>query len=117
MAIPFKSLRYISGSDQTWRIQMRRAIRRTNEYAHPAFVPASTGASQSINRVSAAANLAGLDLPPAGKNLEIKPYATSSATSDLTRTPQISNDVDGDLGVDLKLGISANVTADFTYNT
>ena len=27
MAIPFKSLRYVSGEDQTWGIQIRRAIR------------------------------------------------------------------------------------------
>ncbi len=117
MAIPFKSLRYVSGSDQTWGVQIRRAIRRKNEYAHVAFVQASTGGRQSINRVAAAANLTGLDLPPAGKNIEIKPYATSSLTSDLTRTPRISNDVDGDLGMDVKLGITANITADLTYNT
>ena len=117
MAIPFKSLRYLSGDDQTWGIQIRRAIRRKNEYAHLAFVPASTGGRQSINRVSAAADLVGLDLPPAGKNIELKPYATSSLTSDRTQTPAISNHADGDLGGDLKLGITANITADLTYNT
>lgn len=117
MAIPFKSLRYVSGTNQTWGIQIRRAIRRRNEYAHTAFVPASTGGRQSINRVSAAANLTGLDLPPAGKNVELKPYATSGITSDLTQTPSISNDVDGNVGVDVKLGITANITADLTYNT
>ena len=117
MAIPFKSLRYLSGDDQTWGIQMRRSIRRKNEYAHLAFVPASAGGRQSINRVSAAADLVGLDLPPAGKNIELKPYATSSLTSDHTQTPAISNDAAGDLGGDLKLGITANITADLTYNT
>jgi len=117
MAIPFKSIRYLSGDDQTWGIQMRRAIRRKNEYSHLAFVPASTGGRGSINRVSAAADLVGLDLPPAGKNIEIKPYATSSLTSDYTRTPAISNDAKGALGGDLKYGITANVTADLTYNT
>jgi hypothetical protein len=96
---------------------MRRAIRRKNEYSHLAFVPASTGGRGSINRVSAAADLVGLDLPPAGKNIEIKPYATSSLTSDYTRTPAISNDAKGALGGDLKYGITANVTADLTYNT
>jgi uncharacterized membrane protein YgcG len=117
MAIPFKSLRYRSGDDQTWGIQIRRAIRRRNEYSHLAFVPASTGGRQSINRVSAAADLVGLDLPPAGRNIEIKPYVTSSLTSDLTQTPAISNHAAGDLGGDLKLGITANITADLTYNT
>ena len=117
MAIPFKSLRYVSGPNQTWGIQIRRAIRRKNEFTHLTFVPASTGGTASIFRISAAADLVGLDLPPAGKNIEIKPYATSSLTSDLTLADPISNDADGDFGIDLKYGVTANITADLTYNT
>ena len=117
MAIPFKSLRYVSGAGQTWGVQIRRYIRRKNEFAFLTFVPASTGGSTSIFRVSAAADLVGLDLPSAGKNIEIKPYATSSLTSDLTLAEPVSNDTDGDVGVDLKYGITANITADLTYNT
>ena len=59
MAIPFKSLRYVSGEDQTWGIQMRRGIRRKNEFAHLTFVPASVGGGPAITRVSAAADLVG----------------------------------------------------------
>ena len=117
MAIPFKSLRYLSGEGQTWGIQIRRVIRRKNEYAYLGFVPASTGGSTSIFRVSAAADLVGLDLPSAGKNIEIKPYATSSLTSDLTLTEPKSNEIEGDWGGDIKFGITANITADLTYNT
>ena len=40
MAIPFKSLRYVSGTNQTWGIQMRRAIRRKNEWDHLTPLPA-----------------------------------------------------------------------------
>ena len=116
MAIPFKSLRYLSGDDQTWGIQLRRVIRRNNEWAYLTFVPASTGMG-AIFRVSAAGDLVGLDLPSAGKNIEIKPYATSSLTSDLTLAEGITNDADGDVGGDLKYGITANITADLTYNT
>ena len=117
MAIPFKSLRYLSGEDQTWGIQIRRGIRRKNEFAHLTFVPASAGGGPAITRVSAAADLVGLDLPPAGKNIEIKPYAISSLTSDLTLAEPVSNEADGDFGLDLKYGITANITADLTYNT
>ena len=117
MAIPFKSLRYLSGEGQTWGIQIRRVIRRKNEYAYLGFVPASTGGSTSIFRVSAAADLVGLDLPSAGKNIEIKPYATSSLTSDLTLTDPKLNEIEGDWGGDIKFGITANITADLTYNT
>jgi hypothetical protein len=117
MAIPFKSLRYRSGEDQTWGIQIRRGIRRKNEFAHVAFVPASAGGGPAITRVSAAADLVSLDLPPAGKNIEIKPYGTTSLKTDLTLAEPASNDVAGDWGGDLKYGITANVTADLTYNT
>ena len=34
MAIPFRSLRYRSGRDQVWGIQMRRSIVRRNEWNH-----------------------------------------------------------------------------------
>jgi hypothetical protein len=117
MAIPFKSLRYLSGEGQTWGIQIRRSIRRKNEFVYLAFVPASAGGSTGIFRVSAAADLVDLDLPSAGRNIEIKPYATSSLTSDLTLAQPKSNEVEGDFGGDLKYGITANITADLTYNT
>ena len=77
LAIPFKSLRYRSGEDQTWGIQIRRGIRRKSEFVYLTFVPASAGGGPAITRVSAAADLVGLDLPPAGRNIEIKPYAIS----------------------------------------
>src|SRR4030095_5665460 len=59
--------------------------------------------------------LVGLDLPSASKNIEIKPYAISSVTSD--RASSLSNDTDGNIGVDAKYGITANLTADLTVNT
>ena len=34
MAIPFKSIRYVSGAHQEWGLQFRRAIRRKNEWTH-----------------------------------------------------------------------------------
>ncbi len=117
MAIPFKSLRYTSGDNQTWGINFRRSIRRKNEWAHLTALPASDGGSAAVMRVSAAADLIGLDLPSAGKNLELKPYAISSLTTDRLRTPAIANDPSADAGGDLKYGITANLTADLTYNT
>ncbi len=117
MAIPFKSLRYRSGINQTWGINFRRSIRRKNEWDHLTALPASAGGSAAIMRLSAAGDLVGLDLPSAGKNLELKPYGISSLTTDRARTPPISNDGSADWGGDLKYGITANLTADLTYNT
>ncbi len=117
MAIPFKSIRYVSGTDQEWGLQIRRAIRRKNEWTHLTFVPAATGGVTSIFRASAAATLVGLDLPPASKNVELKPYGISKLTTDKLRSPQLVNDLDATAGLDAKYGINANMTADLTINT
>ncbi len=117
MAIPFKSLRYRAGPNQVWGVQLRRAVRRKNEWAYLTPVPQILGGPQAFNRISAGGTLVGLDLPPAGKNLEIKPYAISRVTTDRLRTPAISNDVGGDIGGDLKYGLTPNLTADFTVHT
>jgi hypothetical protein len=115
IAVPFKSIRYVSGEGQTWGIQMRRAIRRKNEWVHLTPLPTVMGGSQGFFRISAAATLVGLDLPPASKNIELKPYGISKLTTD--RSQNISNDLDPDIGIDAKVGITANVTADITVNT
>jgi hypothetical protein len=117
MKFPFKTLRYTSGANQTWGIQFRRSIRRKNEWNYWTPLPRQFGGPQALNRVSLYGTLTGLDLPPASKNLEVKPYALGKSTTDRTRTPVVSSDGDGDVGGDLKYGITANLTADVTVNT
>ena len=117
MAIPFKSLRYRAGANQVWGIQLRRAVRRKNEWAYLTPVPQILAGPQAFNRISSGGTLVGLDLPPAGKNLELKPYAISRLTTDRLRTPQILNDLGGAVGGDVKYGLTPNLTADFTVNT
>ncbi len=117
LAIPFKSLRYVSGQNQVWGIQLRRSIRRKNEWTHLTALPAADGGPSALTRVSRAATLVGLDLPSAGKNLEIKPYTIGSVTTDRLRTPPASGALDGNVGVDVKYGVTANLTADVTVNT
>ena len=43
MEIPFKSLRYRPGPLQVWGVQLRRGIRRKNEYAYITQIPISAG--------------------------------------------------------------------------
>ena len=117
MAIPFKTLRYRSGSDQVWGIQLRRSIRHKNEWTYLNPVPQNLAGPQAFNRISSGGTLVGLDLPPASRNLELKPYAISRWTTDRLRVPALSNDFDPDLGGDVKYGVTANLTADFTVNT
>ena len=117
MAIPFKSLRYRSGPDQVWGINIRRVVRRKNEWSHIALIPASAGVPGGMFRLSRAGTLVGLDLPPASKNLELKPYGITRVTTDRLRTPVVSNAPEGDVGLDAKYGVTANLTADLTVHT
>ncbi len=115
LAIPFKSIRYKAGDNQEWGVQLRRAIRRKNEWTHLTFLPAATGGSTSIFRISRAATLVGLDLPEAGRVVDVKPYAINRVVTD--KSQNINNDIDPDVGLDLKVGITNNMTADVTVNT
>jgi hypothetical protein len=117
MAIPFKSLRYRSGPDRIWGLQLRRSIRRKNEWLYLTPVPAYLAGPQALNRVSSYGTVVGLDLPDASRNLDVKPYGIGGLTTDRLRTPPVSNDADGRAGVDVKYGVTANLTADLTVNT
>ena len=68
-----------SGVDQVWGINIRRVIRRKNEWTHLTPCPASAGVPGGMFRLSRAGTLVGLDLPPASKNVELKPYGISPA--------------------------------------
>jgi hypothetical protein len=117
MAFPFKSLRYTSGPEQVWGIQFRRSIRHKNEWTYWTPVPQNMAGPQALNRVSSYGTVVGLDLPPAGRNLEIKPFALGKLSTDRLTVPATSNAGDGDVGADVKYGVTANLTADLTLMT
>src|SRR5262249_18404947 len=79
-------------------------------------IPASTGPS-GIYYLNDEATLVGLRAPAAGKNLDIKPYASARLTTDKTARPVIDNDAHGDAGLDVKYGLTEALTAHVTYNT
>jgi hypothetical protein len=115
-AIPFKSVRYRPGRAQIWGFQIQRYTQWKNEISTLTRLPAGLG-HRGTMQVSLAATLVGLEAPPGSRNLEIKPYVVGSLASDNLATPRISNQTDGDVGLDLKYGVTQNLTADFTYNT
>ena len=120
MVVPFKSLRYRPTREQVWGLQLRRTVIRKNEWAYLTLIPISAagfGGRGGVFRVSAAGTLVGLEAPPAGTPLEIKPYAIGGVATDLSARPPKRREGDGSFGVDLKYGLTENLTADFTYNT
>ena len=120
IAVPFKSLRYRPGREQLWGVQLRRAIRRKNEWDHLTQIPRSavngSSGAGAIFRLSRAATLVGMEVPDAGRTLEIKPYGITGIETDRNAAPPTSNDGHADAGLDVKYGLTENLTADFTIN-
>ena len=78
MEIPFKTLRYRSEPPYIWGIQLRRAIRRKNEWVYLTRLPISAGGrrgSSGIFRIS----------PPGRSSASIR--RPPAATSRSSRTP------------------------------
>lgn len=117
MAIPLKSLRYRAGTNQVWGVQIRRSIRHKNEWDYLTPVPRILAGPQALNRVSAGGTLVGLDLPEAGKNIELKPYVVARATTDHVINPPVNGKFGTEIGGDIKFAITPNLTADATINT
>ena len=117
MAIPFKSLRYAPGQNQTWGINFRRVVRWKNEWSYLAQVPRALTTFRGILKVSSAATLTGLQAPLGSRTVELKPYALAGVSTDRTTVPAVNGDLDGRVGGDFKYGITQNLTADLTVNT
>jgi hypothetical protein len=117
MAIPFKSLRYQPGREQTWGINLRRVVRWKNEWSYLAQVPRALTTFRGILKVSSAATLVGLEAPSGTRMIELKPYVLSGLATDTTVTPRLSNDVTKRIGGDLRYGVTQNLTVDVTVNT
>ena len=114
-AIPFKSLRYRPGRAQTWGFNVERRVVWKNEYSALVPLPASWGYG-AVMQVSQAATLVGLEAPDAGIDLELKPYAIGEASGVRTGS-SLSNTATGDVGLDVKYGVTENLVADLTLNT
>jgi hypothetical protein len=121
MQIPFKSLRYRPGVEQLWGVQLRRAIRRKNEWTYLTHIPRSTVSGGSgagaVMRISRHATLVGIEAPSTGRVFEVKPYGISGLRTDRIANPAVDNDMDYDAGLDMKFGVTESLFADFTVNT
>ncbi|MBL8138860.1 MAG: carbohydrate binding family 9 domain-containing protein [Acidobacteria bacterium] len=117
MAIPFKSLRYLPGREQTWGINLRRVVRWKNEWSYLAQVPRALTTFRGVLKVSSAGTLTGLEAPGRTRNLEVKPFTLGNVATDRTVTPTVDNDTTLRGGVDVKYGVTQNLAADLTVNT
>jgi hypothetical protein len=111
MEIPFATLRFDPGKD-TWGLNIRRLIRHKNEEVFWASIPLQA----NLFRVSLSGELTGIRGPEPGLNLRIKPFVVGSASELQTPAGKVSEE-DGDIGLDIKWGITRTMTLDLTSNT
>jgi hypothetical protein len=112
---PFRSFRF-QEAGHVWGINFRRMVRWKNEVAFLAPVLASWG-RPGMSKMSAAATLAGLEVPGKGRNIDVKPYALGSLLTDKKAAVPYTNDPGADAGLDVKWGIQQTLVADLTVNT
>ena len=109
MAIPFSTLRFNLGAAPNWGINFSRRIRRKNEVDFWAPVPRAFG----LTRVSLAGLLTGISHSGASRDLRVKPYAAARSLRETGGTQLTST---GDVGLDLKYGVTQGLTIDLTLN-
>jgi hypothetical protein len=109
-AIPFRTLRFPSGTSQTWGVNFQRNIRRRNERSYWAPVPRQ----YNLYRLSLAGALTGLNTP-AVRNLKLTPFALGNVLQSGVRP--VDPDFDPDAGIDLKYSVTPSLALDATVNT
>ena len=113
LKIPLSQLRYNSSPDGTWGIQFYRKILRKGEDDWFSFVPKS-----DVGGVSRYGHLVGLGLQ-AQRRLELSPYVLARAAY-APVTPgdpfQTGHDYHGSAGLDLKYGLTSDLTLNATVN-
>ncbi|MEE2962756.1 MAG: DUF5916 domain-containing protein [Acidobacteriota bacterium] len=112
-AIPFRTLRFSPGREQTWGLNIQRSIRRRNELAYWSPLPRQF----DLFRVSMAGALTGVEAP-AGlwRTLQVTPYAVGGASK---QTDVLGAEIETfrEFGGDLKYGVTSGLTFDATVNT
>ncbi len=108
--IPLRTLRYPTRAVQTWGLNLQRNIRRRNESAF--WAPLSR--QYNLNRISLAGQLQGLEIPPP-RNLQIIPYLLG--TTRQRGTLRDGTTTIGEVGGDIKYGITPSLALDVTINT
>ncbi len=113
MSITWRSLRFDpSIENQSWGLNILRRVRRKNEVTY--WAPLDR--RNRIFLMSSAGTLKGLGRLPAGNNLTVKPFALTASGSGATLAEDLRG-AEADAGLDLKYGITPNLTLDLTYRT
>ena len=111
MSIPFKSLRYPSNDSHRWGFQVVRSIGGKDETV--VWSPVARG-NTFMSQMGLLDGLSGLST---SRNLELLPTFTAVQVGSLdTNTGGFGEERQPEGALNLKYGITSNLTLDFTYN-
>jgi len=113
MHIPFSQLRFNAATEQTWGLELTRAIPDKNERLQWILIPVSAaGFSSHFGQLEGIAGI------PRSRRLELMPYVAGDLTYRANVEPKDPFDdrVGGRAGGDLKYGLGPNLTLDATIN-
>ncbi len=115
IAIPFSQLRYRPGEDSAWGINLARHIASKSESAQ---LVVGRRSSTRLARywTSDLAELSGLRLASPGPTFQLTPYILPGTAMDRT-APDPRETRTFEAGVDLRYGVTPNLTLDLSYNT
>ncbi len=113
--IPFDTLRFRNDGRQAWGANFRRLIRRKNEEV----LWQAWGRNAGLMRISEAGAVTGIPRIERAHRFELRPYGVGAWV--LAPSPSAPSRLEGDLeskaGLDAKLKLTENLTADVTLNT
>ena len=112
IAIPMVTIRFPEVNQQIWGANFKRNIRRKNEQVYWSAIPQA----YDLTRVSLAGNIVGMEDLSRGMDLRVKPFLVAGGSRKQT-VAQTKNASHGDVGLDLKYGVTAGLNLDVTVNT
>ena len=113
IGIPFSQLRFSKSDEMTWGLNLGRSLMRNQEDATWAPLSKAHGFFARY-RTDVIGSLVGLEGITPSRNLELLPYILPGVNriEEEKKTDRVF-----DIGLDLKYGITSNLTADVTFNT
>lgn len=116
MAIPFKSLRYNlpeKGNTIEWGMTLVRYARRNIEVSTFPAIPQSF----TPYRMTYAAKLTGIEVPPPSENIRVEPYALYQYDQNREGSVITNKNSDPKIGFDAKWAMNPRTVFDITVNT
>lgn len=112
--IPFRELRFDSNGEQNWGLQVNRFIAAKNEDSYWSHI-----SKEEQGWVSHYGDLNGLKDIPKQRRIYITPYVTGQySKANYFSNPVHPNSFNtaGNLGADMKIGLTNNLTMDISFN-